>query len=70
MLLFEYIWWIFYKAESDDDNRREYITMLSKHYSSTRNCIGISRVKNNPSPRNEWIVSKTTKIFPTYALLS
>ena len=43
--------------------------MLSKHYSSTRNCIGIYRVKNNPSPRNEWIVSKTTKIFPTYALL-
>jgi hypothetical protein len=26
-------------------------------------------LKNNPSPWNEWIVSKTTKIFPTYALL-
>jgi hypothetical protein len=26
-------------------------------------------LKITPPPRNEWIVFKTTKIFPTYALL-
>jgi hypothetical protein len=43
--------------------------LLSIIASSTRTCIGIKSVKNNLSPRNEWIVSKTTKSLPTYALI-
>ena len=44
--------------------------LLSIIASSTRSCIGIKSVKNNPSPPpNEWIVSKTTKTLPTYALI-
>ena len=44
--------------------------MLSKHYIVAHvTALVYNVLKITPPPRNEWIVSKTTKIFPTYALL-
>jgi hypothetical protein len=45
------------------------INMLIKHYGSTRITVLDKVLKRNPPPQNKWIVSKTTKTLPTYALI-